>query len=32
GPYVKSFAIGGVVLILLYFVIKKWTKKRKNLA
>ena len=22
GPYVKSFAIGGVVLILLYFVIK----------
>ncbi|KAB2382984.1 DedA family protein [Bacillus toyonensis] len=32
GPYVKSFAIGGVVLILLYFVIKKWTKKRKKLA
>jgi len=32
GPYVKSFAIGGVILILLYFVIKKWTKKRKNLA
>ena len=30
-PYVKSFAIGGVVLILLYFVIKM-DKKRKNLA
>ncbi len=28
GPYVKSFAIGGVVLILLYFVIKM-DKKRK---
>ncbi|PEO23529.1 DedA family protein [Bacillus wiedmannii] len=32
GPYVKSFAIGGVILVLLYFIIKKWTKKRKNLA
>lgn len=32
GPYVKSFAIGGVILILLYFILKKWTKKRKNLA
>lgn len=30
-PYVKSFAIGGVVLILLYFVIKKWTKSVKIL-
>ncbi|MED1410945.1 MULTISPECIES: DedA family protein [Bacillus] len=32
GPYVKSFAIGGVVLIILYFAIKIWLKKRKNLA
>lgn len=32
GPYVKSFAIGGVVLIILYFTIKIWLKKRKNLA
>ena len=31
GPYVKSFAIGGVILIVLYFVIKM-DKKRKNLA
>ena len=30
GPYVKSFAIGGVVLIVLYFVIKM-DKKRKIL-
>lgn len=32
GPYVQSFAIGGVVLIILYFAIKKWAKKRKKLA
>ncbi|MGW6191839.1 DedA family protein [Bacillus cereus] len=32
GPYVQSFAISGVVLIILYFVIKKRAKKRKKLA
>ncbi|PEY88351.1 hypothetical protein CN349_27245, partial [Bacillus cereus] len=32
GPYVQSFAIGGVVLIILYFAIKKWAKKRKKLT
>ena len=31
GPYVKSFAIGGVILIVLYFVIKNG-QKRKNLC
>lgn len=28
GPYVKSFAIGGVVLIVLYFVIKNGQKRK----
>ncbi|WP_459502958.1 undecaprenyl phosphate transporter UptA [Bacillus sp. C1] len=29
GPYVTSFAVGGVILIVLYFALKIWQKKRK---
>ncbi|PEB51405.1 hypothetical protein CON65_11010 [Bacillus pseudomycoides] len=32
GPYVKSFAIGGIILITLYFALKIWLKKRKKRA
>ncbi|PED08123.1 DedA family protein [Bacillus pseudomycoides] len=32
GPYITSFAIGGVILIVLYFALKIWIKKRKKLV